>query len=120
VFSVSRRNASSHCFVREQNINARRNEGHTHHDAPVEALLPNSDYQVGTNPFGDLTSTDQKAVRVPERFQTGDIYVPPRAAGTLGVTSRTVRIKLGESLLPKCDTLVVGKLLDRVRLASTL
>jgi hypothetical protein len=42
---------------------------------------------------------------------------PPQATSAFAVTSRTVRIKLCESLIPECSTFLVRKLPDRIRFA---
>ena len=48
VFSESRRNATSHCLVREHKH--RRDKGRTHHDTSVETFWPNSDDQLPPPP----------------------------------------------------------------------
>ena len=48
------------------NINSKTDRGRTHHDMPVETFWSDSDHQIWTNPFDNLTSTDDsdKAVRI--------------------------------------------------------
>jgi hypothetical protein len=114
VFSESRRKAIK--SVLSEGRNAKGNKGRTHHDTAIETLCPNGNDHVGTNPFNDLTPAYYKAVRMTKQIQPRRI-IPPQATSTFTVTNRTVRIKLCEAPIPECDTFLVRKLLDRIRLA---
>ena len=107
VFSESRRKAIK--SVLSVGRNAKVIKGRTYHDTTIKTLCPNGD-DVGTDPFNDLTPAYYKAVRMTKQFQ-------PKRITSAVVTNRTVRIKLREAPIPECNTFLVRKLLDRIRLA---
>jgi len=58
-------------------------------------------------PLITLLPLTTKAVCMAKQIQVGKFHIPLQATSTLTITGSTIRIKLGKSPFPECNTLVV-------------